>query len=148
MQNCFETVNPRIMEMTETYIHNLVMIADSALHREKVKEDVVDMLSYSVRGLRYTEYCSLCVHHTFCCIRCRFICLHFRDLDVHNRMCTVEWHAYVWMQETEMPKNSACGHTRNQMWWLSPVRWIDPNPRWHSPPIQSPTSPPFTLPPQ
>lgn len=44
-----------------------------------------------------------------------------------------------------MPKNSARGLTRNQVWWLSPVRRIDPNPRWHSPPVQSPTSPPFTL---
>lgn len=66
--------------------------------------------------------------------------------EVHNRMNTLQLHAYVWIQEIEMPMNSACGLTRNQVWWLSPVRWIDPNPRWHSPPIQSPTSPLPTLP--
>lgn len=73
----------------------------------------------------------------------------FTKSECHIRTPTFGLHAQVWVQEFE---NSSCGLTRNQVWWLSPVRRTDPQPKVaftthsipHIPSFYSPTPPPPT----
>ena len=93
-------------------------------------------------------FCQWAHNHTvFLCIHRSFNLIWLWMIELHNRMCTVELHAPVCIQEIEMPMNAACRSFQKpkcddylQSDELTPNQWMALT--THSIPISFPSSHP------